>query len=182
MNFETRIENLEARRRAREDMNAPRYLQRADRDANGHVVACERMVFPRNPPNLETLGPMLAGMLAMTREPFSRATCFYTGCEHRDTCRADGRLTNGHRVNSRNSPVRPNSAVLSYGQLATVRPNFPLRGARHHQDIRHEEHHLFLDGSKPCRSFCEWVLDTSQPPTSSSLRRDHAWGARFSGR
>lgn len=76
--------------KAAEAAAAPLYLQHADRDGDGNVIACERLVFPRNPPGLDTLGPMAA---AMVREPFSRSTCPHTECEHRDTCRADGRAT-----------------------------------------------------------------------------------------
>lgn len=103
MNLETRIEMLEARQCEREAASEPRRLQRADYDAGGHVVACEQFVFPRNPPDVETLGPMLAGMLAMVREPNSRDTCPYGDCEKRVNCCADGRPTNWMKGNSRNS-------------------------------------------------------------------------------
>lgn len=93
MNLQTRLERLEARRREREAANEPRLLQRADRDAEGRVIACEQLVFPANPPDADTLGPMLAAMKSTVRVPFSRSTCSYSDCEHRDTCRADGRLT-----------------------------------------------------------------------------------------
>lgn len=86
MNLETRIEKLEARHREREDAEASRYLQRANRDADGHVVACTRYGFPPVSPD-EGLAGMAA---AMTLELFHREACIYTGCEYRDTCRADG--------------------------------------------------------------------------------------------
>lgn len=79
--------------KAAEAAAAPPYWQRADRDEDGNVIACERMVFPRNPPGLDTLGPLAAAAAAMVREPFSRASCPYSECEHRDTCRADGSPT-----------------------------------------------------------------------------------------
>lgn len=93
MSIENRIAALEARQREREDADAPRYLQHADRDGDGKVIACERTVFPRNPPGVDTLGPLAAAAAAMVREPFSRSTCPYSECSRRDTCRADGRAT-----------------------------------------------------------------------------------------
>jgi len=36
----------------------------------------------------------------MVRVPFSRAACYYTGCERRGTCGADGRLTAGRPDNN----------------------------------------------------------------------------------
>lgn len=117
MNLETRIEALERRADERAATAAPLCWQRADRDAAGHVVACERMEFPRNPPNMDTLGPMLAGMLAMVRVPFSRATCHYTKCEHWDTCCADGSLTRQKPANSpavAPSPKQPRPSPSRY--------------------------------------------------------------------
>lgn len=93
MNLGSRIAALEARQREREAADAPLYRQHADRDEDGNVIACERMVFPRNPPGLDTLGPLAAAAAAMVREPFSRSTCSYSECNHRGTCRADGRAT-----------------------------------------------------------------------------------------
>lgn len=93
MSLEIRIEALERQADERAATAAPSYWQRADRDAAGHVVACEQMEFPRNPPDADTLGPMAAAMAAVVRRPFSRDACEYVECEHRDTCRADGRLT-----------------------------------------------------------------------------------------
>lgn len=93
MSIENRIAALEARQRERDEADAPRYLQHADRDNAGNVVACERMVFQRNPPGLDTLGPLAAAAAAMVREPFNRSTCCYSECQHRDTCRADGKAT-----------------------------------------------------------------------------------------
>lgn len=93
MNLETRIERLEARHREREAADAPPCWQHADRDEDGVVIACERMVFQRNPPGLDTLGPLAAAAAAMVREPFTRSTCPYSECEHRADCRADGRVT-----------------------------------------------------------------------------------------
>lgn len=92
MNLESRIEKLETRQREREATDAPRYLQRFDRDEGGNVIACERLVFQRNPPDLDTLGPMAAATAAMVREPFTRSACHYSECEYRDSCRADGSL------------------------------------------------------------------------------------------
>lgn len=86
MNIENRIAALEARQAERDEADAPRYLQRADRDADGHVVACTRYGFPP----VSQDGGMAAMAAAMTLESFHRETCIYTGCEYRDTCRADG--------------------------------------------------------------------------------------------
>lgn len=93
MSLHTRLDVIEARHREREAADAPRYLQRFDRDEGGNVTACERLVFQRNPPGLDTLGPMAAAVSAMVREPFTRSTCHYSECEYRDSCRADGALT-----------------------------------------------------------------------------------------
>lgn len=90
---EARLRELRERKHERETAAAPPCWQRADRDEDGNVIACERMVFPRNPPNVDTLGPLAAAFTAMTREPLTRASCPYTECENRDTCRADGSLT-----------------------------------------------------------------------------------------
>lgn len=79
--------------RAAEAADAPHRWQHADRAPDGCVTACERMVFPRNPPGVGTMGVMAAALAAMVREPFSRATCPYLGCEHRAGCRADGSPT-----------------------------------------------------------------------------------------
>lgn len=79
--------------RAAEAAAAPPCWQHADRDEDGNIVACERMVFHRNPPGLDTLGPLAAAAAAMVRESFNRSTCCYSECEHRDICRADGRAT-----------------------------------------------------------------------------------------
>lgn len=103
MNLHARIERLEAQRREREAAGEPRRLQHADHDAEGNVVACEQFVFPVDPPDADTLGPMVAGFRAMRRIPFSRSTCPYTDCDKRDTCRADGRLTRWERGNNRNN-------------------------------------------------------------------------------
>lgn len=93
MNLSSRIAAIEARQHEREAADAPLYRQHADRDEGGNIVACERLIFQRNPPGLDTLGPLAAAAAAMAREPFSRSTCCYSECEHRDTCRADGRAT-----------------------------------------------------------------------------------------
>lgn len=93
MNFGSRIEKLESQHREREAADAPRYMQNCDRDGDGNVIRCERFVFQRNPPELDTLGPLAAAMSAMKREPFSRESCLYSDCEYRDSCRADGRST-----------------------------------------------------------------------------------------
>lgn len=103
MGIEDRLNRLEQRHRNRVGADGPLTYFRADYDAAGHVIACEGMTVPLKPPNPEGLGPMVAGMLAMVREPNSRASCPYDGCEKRDTCRADGRLTNQQSVNSSNS-------------------------------------------------------------------------------
>jgi hypothetical protein len=58
------------------------------------------MTVPLKPPNKDTLGPMLAGMAGMVREPNARATFPYVDCEEQDTCRADGHLTRQQPVNS----------------------------------------------------------------------------------
>ncbi len=97
MNLESRIEKLETRHREREAADAPPQRQHADRAPDGCVIACERLVFPRNPPGVDTLGPLAAAAAAMVREPFSRTSCPYSECEHRDTCRADGRATSWGR-------------------------------------------------------------------------------------
>lgn len=89
MNLESRIFKLETRHREREAADAPGYLQRSDRDQDGNVIACERLV-QRNPPDLDTLGPMAAAVSAMVREPFSRESCPYSDCEYRASCRANG--------------------------------------------------------------------------------------------
>lgn len=93
MSIENRIAALEARQRERDEADAPRYLQRCDRDEDGNIVACERLVFQRNPPGIDTLGPLAAAAAAMVREPFSRSTCSYSECNLRGMCRADGRAT-----------------------------------------------------------------------------------------
>lgn len=101
MNLESRITTLEQRHRAALAALAPISLQRCDRDEAGHVVACEALVFPRNPPGVDELGPMAAHARAMERQPFTRSTCDYSECQHRETCRADGRLTGWGRHESR---------------------------------------------------------------------------------
>lgn len=93
MSIENRIAALEARHHEREADDAPLYLQHADRDDDGNVVSCERLTFPRNPPNVDALGPMAAAAAAMKRESFKREACVYDGCEHRADCRADGSPT-----------------------------------------------------------------------------------------
>lgn len=106
MNLEARLAALEERHRERELANEPRRFQHADHDAEGHVVACEQLIFPhpKDTPGIHELGPMVAGFRAMRREPFNRETCPYTDCEKRETCRADGTLTSwGRRANSPNS-------------------------------------------------------------------------------
>lgn len=101
MNLQSRIERLETHRREREAIGEPRRFQHADHDAEGCVVACEQFVFPVDPPDADTLGPVAASFKAMRRVPFSRSTCCYTDCDKRDTCRADGSPTSWG--NSRNS-------------------------------------------------------------------------------
>lgn len=97
MNIKNRIEALEARHRERVEAEAPPQRQHCERDDTGHVIACERFVFPRDPPGVNELGVMAASFAAMKREPFSRETCAYDGCEHRARCRADGRPTGWFR-------------------------------------------------------------------------------------
>ena len=99
MNIAMRIENLEARRRGRGGCDGPLTFLRAKYDDAGNVIACEGQTVPLNPPNKDTLGPMLAGIAVMTRTPNTVGTCVYD-CDKRDTCRADGSLTSGDRINS----------------------------------------------------------------------------------
>lgn len=103
MNTEARIQQLEERHRNRVGADGPLTFLRADYDDAGHVIACEGMTVPLNPPNKDTLGPILAGMAVMMREPNARATCTYDGCDKRDGCRADGSPTRQQPVNSSNS-------------------------------------------------------------------------------
>ena len=103
MSIEARIEALEARRRGRGGRDGPLTMLRAKYDDAGHVIACEGQTVPLNPPNKDTLGPILAGMAVMVREANDRATCPYDDCDKRETCRADGSLTSGEWVNSPNS-------------------------------------------------------------------------------
>lgn len=100
MTLQTRIEALEARLITRAGADGPLTFLRALYDDAGHVIACEGQTVPLNPPNKDTLGPMLAGMAVMVREPNSRASCPYDDCDKRETCRADGSLTSGPWVNS----------------------------------------------------------------------------------
>lgn len=85
--LQSRLEALEARQRVIEVEDEPGCWQRADRDVDGNVVACERICFTHEP-GLNSLGGA-----SMTREPFSRTTCHFSECDHRDTCRADGSPT-----------------------------------------------------------------------------------------
>lgn len=93
MGIEDRLNRLEQRHRSRVGAEGPLTFLRADYDDAGHVIACEGMTVPLKPPNPENHGPMVAGILAMVREPNSRDTCPYGDCGKRLTCRADGSLT-----------------------------------------------------------------------------------------
>lgn len=98
MNLESRIEKLEARQREVAAEHEPGYWQRCDRDQGGTVIACERLVFPSLP---EQRGLTPGEVMSRVRcEPFKRESCVYDGCEHRDTCRADGRPTSRGRLNT----------------------------------------------------------------------------------
>lgn len=93
MNLKSRVERLKQLAAQRVEAEAPPQRQHCERDDTGHVIACERFVFPRNPPGVNELGVMAASFAAMKREPFSRMTCHFSECEHRADCRADGSPT-----------------------------------------------------------------------------------------
>jgi hypothetical protein len=89
--LQSRIEALEARQRAIEIENEPNCFQRADHGPDGTIIACERLVFPPLP---EQRGLTPGEVMSRVQlEPFKRESCVYGGCEHRNTCRADGRPT-----------------------------------------------------------------------------------------
>lgn len=94
MSIENRIAALEARQRERDEADAPPQLQHADRAPDGSVIACERLTWPSIRQQREQGMTMGDAMRLIQRELFSRASCPYSDCEHRDSsCRADGRAT-----------------------------------------------------------------------------------------
>lgn len=96
MSIQSRIERLEAKQRNRGGIDSPLTFLWARYDAAGYVIQCEARTVPLNPPNQDTLGPILAGMAVMVREANARDTCAHTDCGKRDICRADGSLTEWH--------------------------------------------------------------------------------------